>query len=367
LHDGGVLQVFKDKLQQCVWFPTVADAHARYRLRSAPATGTSYRKNNRLCCDASKGEFYLFDLQHAIQVLRLLVENSFVQFGGRFYKQTCGIPMGINPAVYMANFYLNFYELQFVKQLADLYSDACLHSCQPSPNPEDWDYQGIRVLLEQLTPQPPQHLTVAAAQEFVTVVWELKGQAALCLLHHFRCTVRFVDDLTSGCNPFLRKLLYVREMLMDGAIHGIYPGCPAGETPGPGEFLVLEHTPPSHLMSFCTLDVEIASYVKQVRCPAEDCWLVFSSTRLNDKRQDPCYRGIPIVRYARVSSAISPCAGYNILVSQLHRFQTLITRRSSFVMEVAKLLLSMHSQGYCSSVLRKKLHRHLNHFLLLYG
>jgi hypothetical protein len=43
-------------------------------------------------------------------MLRLLVENSYVQFAGRVYQQAKGIPMGINPAVFLAKFYLLYFE-----------------------------------------------------------------------------------------------------------------------------------------------------------------------------------------------------------------------------------------------------------------
>jgi hypothetical protein len=52
------------------------------------------------------GQFYVFDLSHAKCVVRLLCNNSYVRFGNNFFKQTKGIPMGINPAVFMANYYL---------------------------------------------------------------------------------------------------------------------------------------------------------------------------------------------------------------------------------------------------------------------
>jgi hypothetical protein len=99
-------------------------------------------------------------------------------------------------------------------------------------------------------------------------------------------------------------------------------------------------------------------------------WLVTSATRLYDKRMQSCYDGIPIVRYTHISSVISPFAGYNILVSQLHRFQALITpsvERSSFVMETAKLLVRMEARGYNMGVLRKKLHRHVHRYYYFVG
>jgi hypothetical protein len=120
-----VLQVFKDKFQPAVWWSTLTAAHLQYPLLAAPAAGTHCRKNDRLGRDAYKGEFYLFDLQHACEVLRLLTENSYVQFAGRFFQQTRCIPMGINPAVHMTNFYLYYYERWFLQRLLDLYQRAC--------------------------------------------------------------------------------------------------------------------------------------------------------------------------------------------------------------------------------------------------
>jgi hypothetical protein len=131
--------------------------------------------------------------------------------------------------------------------------------------------------------------------------------------------------------------------------------------------LVLEHTPGRTAWSFCTLDVEIVSKAQLVATPAGGTWLVTSATRLYDKRMQPCYDGIPIVRYTHISSATSPFAGYNILVSQLHRFQALITTRSSFVLETAKLLVRMEARGYNMGVLRKKLHRHVTRFYYFVG
>ncbi|KAF6255477.1 hypothetical protein COO60DRAFT_1272461, partial [Scenedesmus sp. NREL 46B-D3] len=255
-----------------------------------------------------------FDLQHECSVARLLTENSYAQFGSRYYKQTRGIPTGINPAVYMANFYLFYYEHQFLLRLASF-------------------------------------------------------QSALFLVHQFKCTVRFVDDLTCDHNSYISQLLYYNDHIMGGRVRGIYPGCPADRQPAEGEFLVLEHTPGKSVWSFCTLDVDIVSSAKLVETPGGSTWLVTAATRLYDKRMDSCYAGIPIVRYTHISSAISPFAGYNILVSQLHRYQTLITKRSSFVLEGAKLRMDvrMEARSYCMRVLWRKLHRHVTKFYYFVG
>jgi hypothetical protein len=221
-----VLHVFKDKFQRAVWWHSLAAAHARYPLLVGPAANTHYRKNDRLGCDGYKGEFYLFDLQHACQVMRLLTENSYVQFGGRFFKQTRGIPMGINPAVYMANFYLFYYEQWFLQRLQALYVRACAGAGHaPSSSPADWDSPGIAALLAE-----PQDLPQPSGEHAVQD-WALWSEAILFLVHQFKCTVRFVDDLTAGNNHYLDKLLYYRDSVMGGHVLGIYPGCPLTNSP----------------------------------------------------------------------------------------------------------------------------------------
>jgi hypothetical protein len=62
---------------------------------------------------SEKGDFYVFTKDEANAMLRLLVTNSYVQFAGKVYRQAKGIPMGINPAVFLANYYLFYYEYRF--------------------------------------------------------------------------------------------------------------------------------------------------------------------------------------------------------------------------------------------------------------
>eukprot|EP00123_Amoebidium_parasiticum_P019058 comp24335_c0_seq5/m.46115 comp24335_c0_seq5/g.46115 ORF comp24335_c0_seq5/g.46115 comp24335_c0_seq5/m.46115 type:complete len:939 (-) comp24335_c0_seq5:29-2845(-) len=52
-----------------------------------------------------------------VDFLCFLVDNIYVVFGDTLYKQDIGIPMGTNCAVFLANFYLFTYELDFVRKL----------------------------------------------------------------------------------------------------------------------------------------------------------------------------------------------------------------------------------------------------------
>ena len=51
-----------------------------------------------------------------IKMLEYLIDSIFVEFGGRIFQQTIGIPMGTKCAPLLADF-LYLYELEFVQSL----------------------------------------------------------------------------------------------------------------------------------------------------------------------------------------------------------------------------------------------------------
>ena len=52
-----------------------------------------------------------------IKMLEYLIDNIFVEFGGRIFQQTIGIPMGTNCALLLADLFLYSYEAEFVQSL----------------------------------------------------------------------------------------------------------------------------------------------------------------------------------------------------------------------------------------------------------
>ena len=50
-----------------------------------------------------------------IKMLEYLIDNIFVEFGGRIFQQTIGIPMGTNCAPLLADLFLYSYEAEFVQ------------------------------------------------------------------------------------------------------------------------------------------------------------------------------------------------------------------------------------------------------------
>jgi hypothetical protein len=116
------------------------------------------------------------------------------------------------------------------------------------------------------------------------------------------------------------------------------------------------------------LDITITSSASTVRnAQGGTDEVVRSVTTLYDKRRQACYAGIPIVQYAHVSSTLSMHCGYNILISQLHRFSQLIMCRGNFIVEVAKLIKRMHHRGYHLPILWRKLKYTLKVLPLPYG
>ena len=52
-----------------------------------------------------------------INMLEFLVDNIFVVFGGKVFKQIVGIPMGTNCAPLLADIFLYSYEAEFIQSL----------------------------------------------------------------------------------------------------------------------------------------------------------------------------------------------------------------------------------------------------------
>ena len=67
-----------------------------------------YKKTYFVIQESSKKNKFTED--QIIEMLNFLIDNIFVQFGGRVFQQTIGIPMGTNCAPLIANLFLHSYE-----------------------------------------------------------------------------------------------------------------------------------------------------------------------------------------------------------------------------------------------------------------
>ena len=62
--------------------------------------------------------YNLWSCQNVCDVLVYLLDNTFIRFGTKFYRQTNGIPMGTNCAPLVTDLFLFCYERDFMKSLA---------------------------------------------------------------------------------------------------------------------------------------------------------------------------------------------------------------------------------------------------------
>ena len=58
-----------------------------------------------------------FTKEDIFSMIDLVIDNSFFKFGDKVFRQSNGIPMGIDPAPQMANLYLYYYEAKLMEML----------------------------------------------------------------------------------------------------------------------------------------------------------------------------------------------------------------------------------------------------------
>jgi len=63
------------------------------------------------------GKLYTKDSIH--EMIEFIIDNAIFSVGNRAYRQIIGIPMGTDPAPFMANLYLFYYEFQYMTRLTD--------------------------------------------------------------------------------------------------------------------------------------------------------------------------------------------------------------------------------------------------------
>ena len=192
--------------------------------------------------------------------------------------QSIGVPMGTNCASMLANIYLARYELVFLQTLARV-----MH-----------------------THPPDSQLHIAAHR----------------VGHAFTLTRRYIDDLGSINNPYLRHLLYNNIVFYD-EIHGIYPRC-----------LTLKLVQRGASMDY--MDSTIGPSGRGNRL----------TTICYDKREHPPLSPLFIVSLPHASSQISDTSKYGVITSQLYRFSRNILLRGDFVFRVAELLVILYGKGY---------------------
>jgi hypothetical protein len=202
-----VLKVYKQIGHKCIWYDTLQDA--QYKLRHSLIEGSDMEGKDQ------QGEYLLFTLADAQEFVDILIDHAFIQSFDLLFQQIKGILIGVSPGVYLANFYLFTYELQFLTQLATIVVE----------NPP---VEGVQddIGLELLNPSPELLQELHNGQPSYR-----KGHLARLVWRAFRYTCRFVDDLQSIANRFIASLLYNDMSIAGGLIRGIYcRDCPWEDT-----------------------------------------------------------------------------------------------------------------------------------------
>jgi hypothetical protein len=82
-------------------------------------------------------------------------------------------------------------------------------------------------------------------------------------------------------------------------------------------------------------------------------------TKIYDKREHPPLNSVPQTKFPHVSSFLAQRSKYGIIISQLHRFSRLCTRKKDFIERTKSFLDEFYQRGYCRDQIRKYIH----HFL----
>lgn len=243
-------------------------------------------KNKKVHVDQSKKRFSrVVDENDFLTWLEFLLDNLYITLGESLFKQSIGIPMGTNCAVFLANFYLFTYEFEFME----------------------------RLILANTCP---------------------------ILLHKLSNVRRFVDDLFVPDLPSFQDFMYLNSSSFGG---GIYPK----------EFCELNCSSNSDCCAF--LDLKIFQTPMGLEVD------------IYDKRLEPEYANIKIIRMPHISSNISDSAKYGVICSQLFRFSRLCSNKMAFIVQSCRLISLLVEKGYIFKKVLKRVRAFLQRSKFIFG
>jgi hypothetical protein len=333
--DLPVIMVYLDPGYDAVWYPNLeaAKQHRDSSLLNTLAFGPllanqQQRPKGIQGRDTQKGDFCIMNIKDAWNLFQLLIDNAYVTAFECLFQQEQGIPIGISPGVYIANFFLFTYEYAFLLRLVNLVQT------HPLVDGID-DDEGLNLLASPMMAGDPRYAY-------------LRGHLARQIWAQFKFTIRYVDDLQSICNPMLNDLLYEDMSIAGGLVTGIYPrACPWEDSDIPDPTRV-------HFMDVLQVFSDIAGYM-------------VGTTHLYDKRRERVFHHIDFVQYTHSTSALSRECLANILTAQVIRFTNIIMSRPNFIAEVIIMLGKLRQQGYKLVPLLHKYKRVLSGRTLSYG
>lgn len=315
-------------------------------------------------------------------LVNLLITNTFITFGGSVYKQIMGIPMGTNPAVFIANFTLYYFELQFLERLTARTAKAfeAILIIPPYEHCRDWreqpdaitsvaniikhyhwgyiaekaqEYVGLAFALgkpDDYTPEthPDYPPLEPQAPGFDANVVILERFFLVHVMLSFGFMGRFLDDMFSITNPVFPQLTYTDQHF--GPLSGIY---------SPDLRLIPSRNGLGRETGVSMLDLSIRL------APQDPVAQLF--TQLFDKRRAPAFQDFPIIRFPHITSLLSSQCTYNVLKGRFHHLRRIVTERGSFVTELACIMYELTTKGYLLPMLHKKLSICMHHHPGLYN
>lgn len=138
---------------------------------------------------------------------------------------------------------------------------------------------------------------------------------------------RFVDDLCTIANTVFPSLMYNNQHF--GPLTGIYP--PELRLHAARHGLGTDIG-----VSMLDLSIHLSPHHSYAHL----------STSLFDKRRAAEFQTFPIIRFPHITSLLSRSCVYNVIKGRFHAMMSSITNRTSFVEELAKILLELYGKGY---------------------
>ena len=85
-------------------------------FKDGKSKGVYVTKNESTWRKPSK-DYRLYSKESIKTILEFVIDNAYFDVGGKIFKQEIGIPMGSDPAPFIANLFLYFYENNFMEKL----------------------------------------------------------------------------------------------------------------------------------------------------------------------------------------------------------------------------------------------------------
>ena len=137
-------------------------------------------------------------------MIEFLVDNIFVVFGGKVFKQIVGIPMGTNCAPLLADIFLYSYEAEFIQSLLSTGKKVRLGYCL-TPYQRLWLYNGAPLVAFYDTlgiRRTYSRLKPPASPRGSTGKKKIASQ--------FNFTYRYIDDVLSINQSITQIFIWVR-------------------------------------------------------------------------------------------------------------------------------------------------------------